>query len=87
MKSDRFLFVIILLAASITSVCFAADASYYIKKDTWQETVMASREAQMKEAKAKGGGVSVDFGLEEFTIATWIKTKSSGPMFIKGAGP
>ncbi|MHC4791699.1 MAG: LamG-like jellyroll fold domain-containing protein [Planctomycetota bacterium] len=41
----------------------------------------------MREAKKQGGGVSVDFGQDEFTIAMWVKTKSSGPVFFKSASP
>ncbi len=65
----------------------ADDPSHYVKKDTWQETVLASREALMKEEKARGGGVAVDFGQEKFTITAWIKTDSDGPIFVKTAGP
>jgi len=62
---------------------FAADPSYYVKKSTWHDTVLASREALMKEEKARGGGVSVDFGQDEFTIAAWIRTGSEGSIFVK----
>ncbi|MCY3022389.1 MAG: NPCBM/NEW2 domain-containing protein [Planctomycetota bacterium] len=48
------LLAIVLLAASL----HAADPAHYIRKDTWQETMLASRTALMasqKEAEKNGG--------------------------------
>lgn len=86
-KGERILISFLLLTFLIVSNVLAEDASFYVKKDTWQETVLASREALMKEEKAQGGGVSVDFAQEDFTIAAWIKTKTGGPIFVKSAAP
>ena len=74
------------LTVSLAAAAFAQDPSFYVKKDTWQDTMRASREALMAEEKAKGGGVTLDFAQEEFTVAMWVKTKRGGPFFVKSAG-
>jgi len=86
-KRERIVISFLLLTFLIVSNVLAEDASFYVKKDTWQETVLASREALMKEEKAQGGGVTLDFAQEEFTIAAWVKTKAGGPIFVKSAAP
>lgn len=45
--------ILIVASSAVTlglfgSVALAADPAYYVKKDSWQETVLASREALMK---------------------------------------
>ena len=75
-----------ILAVSLAAAAFAQDPSFYVKKDTWQKTMRASTEALMAEEEAKGGGVTVDFAQEDFTVATWVRTKVGGPAFVKSAG-
>jgi hypothetical protein len=76
-----------ILAVSLAAPAFAQDPSFYVKKDTWQETMRASRELLMVEEKAKGGGVTVDFAQEEFTVAVWVRTKVGSPVFVKSSEP
>ncbi|MHC4457501.1 MAG: hypothetical protein ACYS0I_10500 [Planctomycetota bacterium] len=40
--------VVILSALS----CYAEDPSFYVKKDTWQDTVLESRQAQMTDERS-----------------------------------
>jgi len=62
--------------ALISSAALAVDPAYYVKKDTWQETMLASREALMQQARAMGGVPLPDLGRSDFTIMAWIKTTS-----------
>ena len=41
-----------IFAVSLAAPAFAQDPSFYVKKDTWQETMRASRESLMAEEKA-----------------------------------
>jgi hypothetical protein len=78
---------IVMLIILLTAPAFAKDdPSFYVKKDTWPDTMRASRKTLMAEEKAKGGGVTLDFAQEEFTVAAWVKTKRGGPFFVKSAG-
>ncbi|MHC4214491.1 MAG: LamG-like jellyroll fold domain-containing protein, partial [Planctomycetota bacterium] len=81
------LFTGFIFVASLTAPALAQDPSFYIKKDTWQDTMRASTEALMAEEEAKGGGVSIDFAQEEFTVAVWVRTKGGGPVFVKSSEP
>jgi len=85
MRSGRNIISMIVLTITIASTCFAQDPSFYVKKDTWPETMRASREALIAEEKARGGGVTLDFAQEDFTVAMWVRTKTGGPFFVKSA--
>jgi hypothetical protein len=66
-------------------VAFAADPPYYVKQDTWHETILASREALTKAEATPGGVVRFpDFGATDFTISVWIRTTAPvGPILGK----
>jgi hypothetical protein len=78
---------IFMVLFTIVLNCFAQDPGFYVKKDSWQETVFASREALMQQEKARGGGITLDFSQADFTVATWIKTTTGGPIFAKSKAP
>ncbi|MCY3023162.1 MAG: hypothetical protein NTW87_29650 [Planctomycetota bacterium] len=62
----------------------AADPSYYQKKATWYETLIAAREAVRKEQGETGKRVPLpDFGKDPFTIVAWVKTSAGGTIFAK----
>jgi len=62
---------------SVVTPVFSADPSYYFKKNTWQETMLVSREALIKAEQEPGGPSPLpDFGTSDFTISAWIKTSS-----------
>jgi hypothetical protein len=76
-----------LFALSLSAPAFAQDPSFYVKKDTWQDTMRASTEALMAEEKAAGGGVTLDFAQEDFTVAAWLRTRTGSPFFVKSSEP
>ncbi len=61
-------------------MCSAAGAEapdYYIHKQTWTETMLASREALARlEEAGEIGAPLPDLESCDFTIAAWIKTES-----------
>jgi hypothetical protein len=61
------------------------DPDYYVKKASWPETILASREALMEKERLEGSGVPLpDFGAAEFTFMAWIRTTSeNGAVFAK----
>ncbi len=62
------------------------DPSYYMKKQTWQETLLASRDLLMKQDQESGRGAPLpNFGKSDFSVAAWIKTKSSGGAIVAKA--
>ena len=68
------------------SIALAADPPIYIKKDTWQETICASREALMQHELKEGKGTPLpDFGKSDFTITAWIKTSGGGTIVSKAS--
>jgi len=79
------LFAILLLT---TAAALAADPDWYIRKPTWQQTVLVSCEA-LAELSKKGPTVVTmpDLGIGDFTVAAWIKTEAdAGVIFVKGPG-
>ena len=49
--------VFTLVVVLSTEAAYAEDPSFYVKKDTWQETMRASRETLLKEEQAHAGAV------------------------------
>lgn len=80
-------YIIITLTMGLgSSPLVAQDPSNYTKKGSWQETVLASREALMAAEQAAGGGLPLDFGQEDFTVSLWIRTTAkAGPLFMKSS--
>ena len=78
----RFIWVV----CGFSSGVFATDPPYYVKKDTWQETLRTSREVLVqRELTVETGNNMPDFGASNFTFAAWIKTTSvEGIIFTKG---
>jgi hypothetical protein len=69
-------------------LCSGAGAEvpdYYVQKQTWPETMRASREALMQlEESGEMGMPLPDLGSSDFTIAAWIKTESeTGAIIVK----
>lgn len=62
------------------------DPSYYRRKDTWPETMLASREALLKQEKAAGQGLPLpEFGTSDFTVLAWIRTVSGGVILSRSS--
>jgi hypothetical protein len=75
-----------LMASWAASSAWAVKPAYYIKKDTWQETIRASTEALMKLEQTGEMGMSLpDLGRSDFTVMAWIKTQSPGGTIIAKA--
>jgi len=75
--------VFVITAAAVAS---AAAPQYYVRKGTWQETVLASRQAMAKLQGAGEIGVSLpDLGGSDFTVAAWIRTDKAGGTIISKA--
>jgi len=60
----------------------AADVPHYEKRATWHETLLATREAIRREARAAATPLP-DFGRDEFTIAAWIRTTKGGTILAR----
>ncbi len=77
----RTLLVLIVLA----SISWAAEeAPWYAKKDTWQETLDAAREAFAEHVAERSAASTLpDFGREPFTVAAWIQTKRGGTIVAR----
>jgi hypothetical protein len=77
------LLITLILIISVCTLVFAVEVPYE-KKETWQESVQAAREAQLKAEQEKGGGISTDMGKEDFTVSIWLKTTAeAGPIWWK----
>ena len=62
----------------------AADPPYYLKKATWHETLVASREALANQEKTVARRTPLpDFGRTEFTIMAWVRTTVGGTILAK----
>ena len=49
------------------------DPAWYVRCDTWAETVRQSREALLSQERSIGRGRPLpDLGAEDFTIAAWV---------------
>jgi hypothetical protein len=85
MKSSIIIFILLGLFTSFSSI-FADDPPYYVKSDTWQETMRASREALMQlEQRDELGNAMPDFGASNFTVLVWVKTADKrSTIFMKG---
>jgi len=85
MKQRIFLFYVLLCGLLAISSVFASDPDYYIKKDTWHKTLIASREELVKlEQLGEVGSQMPDFGVSDFTVLAWIKTTAdNGAIFSK----
>ncbi|MBN1346587.1 MAG: SUMF1/EgtB/PvdO family nonheme iron enzyme [Phycisphaerae bacterium] len=75
----------------LTTTCAAAPPAGhteppYIKKATWQETMLASREALMRQEAASPKAASLpDLGTSDYTIAAWIRTTAGGTVFSRSS--
>ncbi len=74
--------------AGVTAASRRADgerpgiADVYVKKATWQDTMLASREALMAGERAAGGGTPLpNFGTSDYTIMAWVRTAGGGTIF------
>ncbi|MDQ1255872.1 MAG: SUMF1/EgtB/PvdO family nonheme iron enzyme, partial [Candidatus Hydrogenedentes bacterium] len=60
----------------------AADPAWYLRQDTWHETMRVSREALFAEETLAGIPEALpDFGVSEFTVMAWIRTIEGGVIF------
>jgi len=85
-KSERILISFLLLTFLIVPNVFAEDPSFYVKKGTWQDTMLASREALMKAENAPGSPTRYpDFGTDDFTISAWIRTTDTTGAIVSRA--
>lgn len=76
----------VLAAALAVSIAAGEDPSYYSKKGTWQETMLASRELLAEQAKEAGRGASLpDWGKSDFSVTAWIKTDANGGTIVAKA--
>jgi hypothetical protein len=74
-KYFGFIITITITAVLAVSPAFAQDPSFYVKKDTWPETMLASREELIKAEETPGGVERFpNFGTTDFTISAWIRT-------------
>jgi len=72
--------------ASPAGATESADPAYYVRKGTWYETMIASREALLIQETAAGMGLALpDFGGSDFTILAWIRTTVGGTIFSKSS--
>ena len=72
------------LMLTVATTLLAGDPSYYQKKSTWHETLIASREALAAEQGDKAKGLPLpDFGKDPFTITAWVKTSKDGTILAK----
>jgi hypothetical protein len=57
---------------------------HYVRRETWAETLRASREALARHEGSAGGRTPLpDFGRSAFTIAAWVRTTEGGTIFAK----
>ena len=62
----------------------AADPPYYVKKATWHETLLASREALAEHEKTAARHTPLpDFGRTPFTVMAWVRTTAGGTILGK----
>jgi len=76
--------------AATPALCAAAtkkdeDPPWYQKRDTWVETLEASRDAFAKAARGPDARHATlpDFGKDDFSITAWIRTKKGGTILAK----
>ncbi|HEY3319433.1 MAG TPA: LamG-like jellyroll fold domain-containing protein [Planctomycetota bacterium] len=62
----------------------ASEPAPYVKKATWQETLLASLEAASQQKSDNGPKLPLpDFGKDNFTLCAWVKTTSGGTIVAK----
>ena len=71
-----------LLLAAGTSL-LAANPAYYTKRATWQDTLLASRQAMAASKSGKARTALPDLGRTPFTIMAWVRTKSDGTILSR----
>ena len=73
--------VCVLLGAAVVR---AADPPYYVKKATWHETLLASREALAGQKTTAAVRTPLpDFGRSPFTVMAWVRTTAGGTILGK----
>ncbi len=71
---------------SLTAVVQGGDPAYYVKRPTWYESMFESLQKLAEEVNRRGPSRALpDLGRSDFTLACWIKTKSSGGTLIAKA--
>ncbi len=67
----------------IGATALAADPAYYVRKDTWRETMRASREALSRQERREGIRVPLpNLGESDFTITAWLRTEADGGTIV-----
>lgn len=70
---------VLALGGSGGSPTEAADPPFYVKRDTWHESLLASRERLMEQETRSGKRTSLpDFGTSDFTVTLWMRTEEAG---------
>ena len=83
MTSTRTPALAVLLAA-ISTAALAADPPWYVRKATWQETMVASREAALRRDRGATRTVPLpNFGRDDFTVMAWVRTRRGGTILAK----
>jgi len=83
---------LILAGAMLASISLPAGAAegddppHYVKKKTWQETMLASRELLGKQRNEAGRGASLpNLGKSDFSVTAWIQTGEAGGTIVASA--
>ncbi len=72
------------VCALLGAAAQAADPPYYVKKTTWYDTLLASRDALAGQEKTVAVKTPLpDFGRSTFTIMAWVRTTAGGTILAK----
>ena len=62
----------------------AGEALRYVRKATWLETLIASREVAARQGQSVSARVPLpDFGRSPFTVMAWLRTTRGGTLFAQ----
>jgi len=74
----------LLTAFIFASIVTPAQAANYVKKATWVESMIATRDAMIgKRPPSKDPAGLPDMSKDSYTVAAWVKTKRGGTIFAK----
>ena len=74
----------LIVCALFAAAAQAADPPYYVKKTTWYDTLLASRDALAGQEKTVAVKTPLpDFGRSTFTIMAWVRTTAGGTILAK----